>query len=153
MQSKRHDCLLCREVWPKFGSCGCKIYIFLAVWGTRGHCFCLFHKNVWVLSPDDDPGPRPTQRSDPEHRGPPAGAQPFPPGPGSADAEGHLHGHHELPQRVPADPAPAADGPTHELFGRSVNDKRNRFYSTEVEVKSKLDYLFVKSLLFVIMIF
>ena len=70
--------------------------------------------------PDDEPGPGPAQRPDPEHRGPARRPRPVPSRPGPADAQGHLHGHHELPERVPAHPAPAAGGQAARLAGRSV---------------------------------
>lgn len=69
---------------------------------------------------DDEPGPGPTPRPYPEHRGPASSPRFLPSRPGSADAQGHLHGHHELPQRVPAHPPPAAGGPPERLPGRSV---------------------------------
>lgn len=71
-------------------------------------------------SPDDEPGPGSAQRPDPEHRGPACSPWPLPSRPGSADAQGHFHGHNELPQRVPAHPAPAAGGQAERLSGRSV---------------------------------
>lgn len=71
-------------------------------------------------SPDDEPGPGSAQRPDPEHRGPACSPWLLPSRPGSADAQGHFHGHNELPQRVPAHPAPAAGGQAERLSGRSV---------------------------------
>lgn len=66
---------------------------------------------------DDEPGPGPAPGPDPEHRGTAGRPRPLPTGPGPADAKSHLHGHHELPQRVPAHPAPAAGGPAEGLAG------------------------------------
>lgn len=69
---------------------------------------------------DDGPGPGPAQGPDPEHRGSAVIHRPFPFRPGSADAEGHLHGDNELPERVPTHPAPAAGCQAERFPGRSV---------------------------------
>lgn len=66
---------------------------------------------------DDEPGPGPASGPDPEHRGPAGCPGPLTTGPGPANAQSHLHGYHELPERVPAHPAPAAGGPAEGLAG------------------------------------
>lgn len=93
-----------------------------------GHCvtFVFAPKNDTILlifSPDDDPGSRSAQRLDPEHRGPACSAWPLPLRSGSAHAQGHVHGHDELPQRMSAHPAPAAGGQAERLPGRSVEGR------------------------------
>lgn len=69
---------------------------------------------------DDESGPGSAQRPDPEHRGSADVRWPLFFRPGSADAQSHLHGNDDLPERVPADPAAPAVGQAEWLPGRSV---------------------------------